>query len=160
MMRDCKVEKADLVKVVFEIQGESVCHTESLWARPEGDGRYRLCNSPFYAFGVSFEDVVFARDVDGLLMFTGVAATSGHSTYRLSLNDVDRELLEAALANLNSLGCTYEQGPYLALDVPPESDIHRVYALLEEGEARGLWEFEEGHCGHPSVTASGSPAAR
>ena len=36
----------------------------------------------------------------------------------------------------------------LAIDVPPETDVHAAYALLEKGETDGFWDFEEGHCGH------------
>jgi hypothetical protein len=52
---------------------------------------------------------------------------------------------------LQNLGCTYEVGDrrLFAVDVPQDADIHHVYALLETGEADGIWDFEEGHCGHP-----------
>lgn len=144
--------KNGLVKVIFEVGDREEGHTESVWAKPEGEGRYKLCNSPFYVYGVSFEDVVFAKKEGESLLFTGVAATSGHSTYRIVVSDAGKSQLDARLSQLNGLGCTYEGGPFLALDVPPESDIHHVYKLLEEGEHDGLWEFEEGHCGHPAIT--------
>lgn len=37
----------------------------------------------------------------------------------------------------------------LAIDVPPEADIHQVYAQLQAGESEGNWVFEGGHYGHP-----------
>ena len=51
---------------------------------------------------------------------------------------------------LEKLGCTYERANrrLVAIDVPPRSDVYAVYAVLEDGEKDGLWEFEEGHCGH------------
>lgn len=141
------------VRINFEIRDRDSNHVESLWATPEGDGRYRLLNSPFYAYGVSFDDVVFAKKIGRRLFFHGLSTASGRSTYRLLLETARNKLqpIKARLSRLNELGCTYEVGPVLALDVPPAADIHRVYRLLEEGEAKGLWEFEEGHCGHPAI---------
>ena len=46
---------------------------------------------------------------------------------------------------------SYEEGDALAVDVPPKADIYEVYSLLEAGEQNGVWEFDEGHCGHPLV---------
>ena len=37
----------------------------------------------------------------------------------------------------------------LAVDIPPNVDIHKAYELLDYGEQAGIWGFEEGHCGHP-----------
>jgi uncharacterized protein DUF4265 len=56
-----------------------------------------------------------------------------------------------AWERLQALGCTYEQASshLLLVDVPPHADIYAVYVLLEEGENAGVWDFEEGHCGHP-----------
>lgn len=141
-----------LVRVTFPLNpGDSTgLATERLWAESLGKGRYRLRNSPFYAFGVSNEDVVFCREEDGHTMFQRVLIRSGHSTYRLKLVNVsirDRQFGEY-WKPLESLGCTFEEGPLLSVDVPPHADIFPVYALLEAGENCGIWEFEEGHCGH------------
>jgi hypothetical protein len=124
--------------------------TERLWAEPLGGRRYRLRNTPFFAFGVSTEDIVFANEKDGQLVFAGVSIASGHSSYRLRLNvpRTDPAFAEA-WAPLEALGCTYEEGEVLAVDVPPRVNIHEAYRLLTDGESKGLWEFDEGHCGHP-----------
>ena len=49
---------------------------------------------------------------------------------------------------LEKLGCTFEQGPVVSVDVPEDANIYKVYDLLDAGERSGVWEFEEGHCGH------------
>lgn len=72
------------VKVWFKL--EDAWHdsaTESLWASNLGDGLYRLENSPFYAFGVSFLDTVTAIERYGRLWFDKVVLRGGHSTYRI-----------------------------------------------------------------------------
>lgn len=142
-----------LVKVVFDVPEKdgSVLKTESLWAEPVGEDRYRLRNVPFLVFGFSEQDVITAKDDNGKLVVTGVAARGGHSTYRLVLpEDTNEETFLQDWARLKELGCTYERATrrFVAIDVPPHADIYPVYEALEEGERASAWEFEEGHCGH------------
>jgi Domain of unknown function (DUF4265) len=148
------VGNADLLKVAVQLEsGAWHGHAlEKLWAERVGDGRYRLRNTPFYAKGLSFEDVVFAEvRADGQLVVSGVSLYGGHSTYRLapkaSLEDV---AFRSAWAPLQATGCSFEGvgGRLLAVDVPPQANIQQVYDLLQRGEDDGVWEFEEGHCGH------------
>jgi len=141
----------DLVRITFLLDS-ALWHgsaTERLWAERIGNSRYRLRNSPFFAFGVSAEDIVFGDETDSQIIFKAVSIRGGHSTYRLMIA-TKRE--NAAFAKhwepLQRLGCSYEEGRVLAVDVPPAADVYAVYKLLEEGEAAGVWEFEEGHCGH------------
>ena len=50
-------------------------YVETLWADRVGPDRYRLDNSPFWAYGVSWRDVVEAHmDEGGQLAFTRVVA--------------------------------------------------------------------------------------
>jgi hypothetical protein len=142
-----------LVHIVFDLDAQA-WHgnaTERLWAEPVGKERFRLRNSPFFAFGVSNEDIVFGEVRDGQVYFAGVSIRNGHSTYRLKLPGRDRQApaFERAWAPLGALGCSYEEGPVLAVDVLASADIYAVYELLEAGAAAGAWDFEEGHCGHP-----------
>jgi hypothetical protein len=124
-----------------------------MWAQKVSDNRYRLRNSPYFARGVSFEDVVFAElDPQEELIFTGVSLRSGHSTYRIILKvELDSLQFREHWAPLEKDGCTFEgaREKLLAVDVPPRADIYGVYALLQRGENAGAWEFEEGHCGQP-----------
>src|SRR5262249_36472026 len=78
-----------LVKVVLELD-ECDWHehkTESMWAKSLGHNRYQLRNVPFYAYGVSYDDVVIAKPIQGLLVVQGISQPSGHSTYRLFLGE-------------------------------------------------------------------------
>jgi len=144
---------SDLVKVMFQLE-PGAWHgsaTETLWAARMGPGQYRLENSPFFAFGVSYQDVVAAREDGGHLRFTEVVRRAGRSTYRIIRKSGAEDAFERLWKPLEGAGCTYEKGPnqLLAVDVPPSSNIASVYQLLEAGEAAGAWSFEEGHCGHP-----------
>jgi hypothetical protein len=155
MSSDGSSPRPALRKLFFRLE-ENAWHgsaTESLWAEPVQGGRYRLRNSPFYAFGVSAEDVVFAQEQEGLLFFTGVSLRGGHSTYRImKAREPGPEQFERHWEPLRQAGCSYEAGPgrLLAVDVPSEADFQHVYTLLEQGEHAGVWHFEEGHRGHLS----------
>jgi hypothetical protein len=145
-----------LRKLFFRLE-EGAWHgsaTESLWAEPVAGGRYRLRNSPFYAFGVSAEDIVLAQEEEGTLFFKEVSLGGGHSTYRImKAKGLQPEDFERYWAPLRQAGCSYEEGPgrLLAVDVPPRADIQHVYSLLEQGEQAQVWHFEEGHQAHPST---------
>jgi hypothetical protein len=142
----------DLVRIFFELDSKK-WHgnaSERLWAERVSGGRFRLRNSPFFAFGVSNEDVVFGEMRDGCLYFTSVSVRGGHSTYRLKLAKpgIQEMSFKASWAPLENVGCSFEEGPVIAVDVPASADIYNVYKLLDIGEQNGVWEFEEGHCGH------------
>lgn len=131
--------------------------TETLNATLVREGVYKLENSPFFVSDVSFRDWVAASRVEGKLLFDKVIVRSGHSTYRILLKDAEQNQKRwyEYWLKLQSVGCTYEENrslnlPMLTVDVPAEVDIYSVYRLLQDGEEAGVWEFEEGHCGHPT----------
>jgi hypothetical protein len=127
---------------------------ETMWAEHIGHDRYRLQNVPFYAYGLSFDDLLKAKEIGGQLIVQDVIERSGHSTYRMFLAkgvNVDDERFLKMWRPLEKLGVTYEQANerLLGLDVPKSTDIQQTYELLQRGEAAAMWDFEEGHCGHP-----------
>jgi hypothetical protein len=128
--------------------------SETLWVEAVGNGKYRLRNSPFFAKGLSFQDIVIAREEDQELIYVSTMVSSGHSTYRATLRDGgSRPLFDKYWEPLQKLGCTFESASpainLISIDVPPSADIRAVYRLLETGESDQVWEFEEGHCAHP-----------
>lgn len=145
------------VKIIFDVP-ESIFGplTETLWAEGAEEG-YLVLNSPFYAFGVSYLDTVTAVATAevGIMKFLGKAFSSGHSTYRLMVTDEAN--WRSAWNALQALGCGYEEVRnedyrLLSVDVPPDTDIHAVYAVMQQGEIAGTWDFQEGDVNHPSVT--------
>lgn len=125
---------------------------ETVWAARLMSGYLVLKNIPFYAYGISYDDVVRVEQNEHLAEAVEAVGRSGHSTYRFFVKEGN---LERALANywkvIEDAGCTYERATrhLFSIDVPPKTDIHAVYQALEKGETAGVWEFEEGHCGHP-----------
>lgn len=124
--------------------------TETMWAERVGDSRYRLRSVPFYARGLSAEDVVGTIIRDGLTLITGVSIHGGHSTYRVFLSEpfsFEAQQFADVWRHLAAQGCTYERATarLAAVDVPPSADLRKVYEVLERGVEDGLWDFEEGN---------------
>lgn len=147
-------ETTGMVKVILRHEGEEADDVlvESLWATPVGPDLYRLENSPFYAYGVSWNDIVEARDIhgDGRLEFVRVHAKSGHATFRLASVFEDgsprKDVPDAAVQPLLDLGCSYEgtHPGYLSFDVPPDADWNAVIeylCTLDESEV--IWEHAD-----------------
>jgi hypothetical protein len=123
--------------------------TEVVWIEGSLDGTLRLRNTPFFAKGLSYLDVVDVKIEDDELLFYDVRQRGGHSTYRLILEDAATEAqFSERWKALAAHGCTYESFADLrlyAVDVPSVEAVKAVYQLLQAGEREGIWDFEEGH---------------
>ena len=132
----------DMVKV--ELQGPDG-EVETLWATPLGNDRYRLENSPFWAYGVSYEDVIEARPLDegGFPVFVRRLERSGNRTLRLILKPSARESADSQglLDRLVALGCSYEgmNPAYLAINVPGTVDLETITTFLTQIDRQ--WEY-------------------
>ena len=120
---------------------------ETLWARPLGDHLFELDNTPAYAYGLSWHDVIEARSQtpDGFPAFVRVARKSGHRTVRVILKPPANvsEASQAVLDGLRDLGCSYEGAKHrlIAVDVPPTADLMAVRAFLIASEQS--WEHAD-----------------
>ncbi len=119
---------------------------EAVWAIDNGDGTARLDNVPFFAIGVAYQDLVaVAEDDAGCHQFAGVQAGSGHSTVRVIA--AEAAALPGFIEKLVTLGCAFERSYIAALaafDVPPHVDYAAIRAWLDEQEAAGVLDYEEG----------------
>jgi len=71
-----------MVKIRF--RGPDPGDVETLWAVPVSGGFYRLDNSPFFAYGVSSQDIVEAQPgQDEFLEFVRCIKKSGNRTVRV-----------------------------------------------------------------------------
>jgi len=146
----------DRTKIYFPIQSKSPhgITGEWLWAKRLRDGRYVIDNTPFNVYGISNNDIVLAREIEGVLTFESVSHRGGHSTYRILLPiNSSHEKFLTLWPRFKKLNCTFEgttekQGLY-SIDVPPQTDVSAVYKLLEKGENEGKFEFEEAHYCNP-----------
>src|SRR5712672_2518447 len=116
--------------------------TEGIWTRlvqPLADKVIvEVDNIPFFTRILSLHDKISAIYVENELIFDTVVERGGHSTYRLFVESSD-EAEPRTLTTLKVMGCDCETarfngGILYALDVPPDVDIYKVYAILEEGQ--------------------------
>jgi hypothetical protein len=123
-----------------------------LWAEPLGSGRFRIESGPFFAYGLSRDDVVRTAEAPRgeAPRVEDVLEKSGHRTLRMAL-DPQVELTDAAvqglLERLLEMGCTHEtlRPKLVALDVPASVDVTLVVELLQamsEGAAV-VWEWAD-----------------
>lgn len=140
------------VKVKFLLDNDPLdLDAEWMWATPQGETKFRLENSPFHAYGISYLDVFFSDIVDDVIQFREISSKSGHRTIRIRLpHGTSHKDFEALWPPLSELGCTYEGSqvdrPLYALDLSPDVDLDAVTQLLQEFEGAGLIEYEEADC--------------
>jgi Domain of unknown function (DUF4265) len=143
-------------KVAFELEqdedGYPPVKVETLWASRVGPDLYCLDNIPFYARGVSSEDIVRTRSESGMNIFQEVLRPSQNSVFRIYVSEETD--VPNARASFKHLGCESELSdlPKLfAVEVPGDVAFGPVSALLTEGLDKGRWEYEEACLRH--VTA-------
>ncbi|WP_030717121.1 DUF4265 domain-containing protein [Streptomyces sp. NRRL S-237] len=152
------------VKVHFRMDvdedGWPPASVESLWAVNLGDGTVRLDNTPWFVRGVASGDIIKVEcDGDGVLWAGETVRPSQNCTIRLIVRKDDgsaaaRQSVLEVFHRLGTTGEGIEQFRMVALDVPPEADLPRIRTLLEHGEAKEWWHWEEG-----CVTAAWEAAA-
>src|SRR6185503_16983643 len=117
---------APTAKVLFRIvESDGSDSIETLWAYDLGENRYKLDNSPFYAYGVSWGDTVLAPhdDTQGHATFHSVLVKSGYRTVRVMFDPPVRRGNESdiTLKGLVKLGSEYERAnaQYIVVSIPP-----------------------------------------
>ena len=114
---------------------------ETLWADDLGNGCYRLDNTPWYAYGISWRDIVEAKPAaDGQLQFQRIIEKSGHRTIRIT---ADQPFSDEWLQQIVQLGCTYEGAnrKLVGIDLPPGINLETVASFLTEKNVR--WEYAD-----------------
>jgi len=120
---------------------------ETPWAYDLGNDRYKLDNLLWFAYGISWHDVVLAPlDPDeGRPVFERVVEKSGHRTVRIIFPEglAPGSLAESFKDYLLSLGCSFEgmnHQPF-SFNIPPGVPLEDVRAYLIEQDAR--WEHAD-----------------
>jgi hypothetical protein len=135
-------------KVLFRVpDGDGGTNVETLWAVPLGEDRYQLANSPFYAYDVSWEDIVLApfNNQEGMPTFESVVRQSGNRTVRIifDLPVSSGSASDAVIQGLVALGCSYEgaNARYISVNIPAAVDLQAVCAhLIHHGVQ---WEYAD-----------------
>jgi hypothetical protein len=135
-------------KVLFRVAEEDGGATvETLWATELGNDEYQLDNLPFYAYSVSWQDVVYApfSSAEGHATFQRCVRKSGNRTVRIILEERVPSEAETneVLKGLVGLGCTYEgaYGTYFSINIPAKVELSEVASFLVEREVQ--WEHSD-----------------
>lgn len=126
-------------KVLFRVpydDGTEDAEVEALWAWNLGDDRYKLDNYPYFAYSVSWRDIVYAPfDTDeGFPTFQKVLEKSGNKTIRLIFDEPyeDGNSTAATIRTLVALGCEYEgaNSKFFCINIPAQSDFDAITEFL------------------------------
>jgi len=130
----------NLVKIGIRDESRQV---ETLWAIDLSKNLYRLENSPFFAYGISWNDIVRAEfDNEGFPIFVNVVKKSGHKTIRV-IAEKDSKALPALLSDINKLGCYYEGAfsTLIVIDIPPDVELQKIAEYLISTKFQ--WEYAD-----------------
>lgn len=129
----------EMTKVVFRVDAEDgSVNVETPWATRVGDDEYRLENSLFFAYGVSWQDVVLAPFSleEERPTFVSVVKKSGHRTIRAIFDPpvAAGNASDIVLSDIVGMGCSYEGAnfAYICIDIPPDADFAAVREFLIE----------------------------
>lgn len=132
----------------IRLVGPGASDSETLWATPLGTDLYRLENSPFFAYGVSWQDVVEARRPAELEMpeFVRRVRRSGNRTLRVIFENsrLAEPTAQTVLQQLQKMGCSYEgmQPRFATVNVPPEAHLEEVTGYLTT-QPQLQWEYAD-----------------
>jgi hypothetical protein len=143
MSRDTDIKPT--AKVLFRVpDDEGDADVETLWAVDLGEGLYKVCNLPYFAYGVSLHDVVYApvNAEDGFPTFERVVSKSGNRTLRVILDPpvAKGNRSDALLAELVATGCDCEGANkgYVVINVPGSVHLPDIEELLTNSNPQ--WE--------------------
>ncbi|MBI2479256.1 MAG: DUF4265 domain-containing protein [Planctomycetia bacterium] len=141
------MSNAPHVKLEMRVGSDNEVHVETPWAIPVTTNQYKLDNCPFYAYRVSWGDIVEAlpQEDGGFPLFVRVVQKSGHRTVRVILDRPSdkSEDSQRVLDTLNKMGCTYERAnpTYIVVDIPPEVELQAVAEYLTNTGHN--WEYAD-----------------
>jgi hypothetical protein len=150
-MEHTKKGNNNLVKVSFVLSDTGWgWKEESMWAlHVQSTDIFKLDNIPLLAYGICQGDIFRAKlSENGNFNFEEVVEHRGHSTLRIIFKEkLSEDKIKLLLQTFNDLGCNYEgNGSKLfAIDVPKDADLQSVLEVLKQGEANGVWDYEEGY---------------
>ncbi|MCG7947293.1 MAG: DUF4265 domain-containing protein [Candidatus Thiodiazotropha taylori] len=141
------MDEENLTKVHVDLPNSEEVGGESLWAEDLGGDLYRIRNVPFYAFGLNFYDVVYAKSESDDLKpsVIKVKTSSGHKTLRVIFTDEStKEERINRLKKLNKYKAYHENanGVLFAIDVEVGGDYEAVCDMLYEWESQKILSYE------------------
>ena len=139
-------EDEKLTKIEIRTEADGEVRVETPWVSHVGPNRYRLDNLPFYAYRLSWDDIVEAEvQESGFPLFVRVVEKSGNRTVRVIVEPPADESEEnkAAIEHLITMGCSLEWAHpgYVVVNVPADTDLAAVANRLTA--TRLNWEYSD-----------------
>ena len=135
-------------KVLFRVPEEDGgAHVETLWAFDLGNDEYKIDNSPFYAYSVSWQDIVFApySDSEEMPTFERVVGKSGNRTVRVKFEEPlePGNKADDVLKGLHAIGCDFEGANrrLIAINIPTTVELSEVAQYLINESV--IWEHAD-----------------
>lgn len=135
-------------KVLFRVPNEDGgADVETLWAYELGSDRYKIDNLPYYAYGVSCDDVVLAPfdEDEQFPTFQKIISKSGNRTIRIVFDMPMESGNESGdlVARLVATGCDFEGAnkKYIVINIPPSVDLNEVAEKLNDADVS--WEYAD-----------------
>jgi len=137
------------VRVRFDLEvddGFPPISAEVLIGKLESIGHVRLDNTPFFATGVAFGDIVRCIGCPPNLIFASIAFESGYRA--ISVIFIDNSYQEELFQSLKVLGCYVEFGEFpeydmIAVAIPPDLNYDEIKQKLDKLETEGKISFAE-----------------
>lgn len=123
--------------------------SETLWGEKIDRDIYRIDSIPFFAKGISFDDVVKVKtNKDNRLVYQKTILKGNYCTYRVvfdeNINSKEKNKYLNLLQNYGDVEI-YEEKDLYALSVPKKK-VHELYKILSQLERDKILDFEEGDC--------------
>ncbi|MGW7529866.1 DUF4265 domain-containing protein [Streptomyces sp. NPDC054783] len=137
------IARADLTP--FGLDGQ----VEQLWLKAVNDGSYEVACIPFSTYGIALGDIVVLNDDDYV---SEVVRNSRHRTLRLlftpdllpadlqkAADEIKAEIIAADLLS------EWNGERFVAVDVPPDIEPSRLFAVMEAAVNAGhaFWEWAD-----------------
>ena len=146
--------KEGYVHVIFplskDVDGYPPVDNERMWAKKIDENVFRVENTPFYVRGISFGDLVEAKEIsESVYGYIKLYKHSGYSTFRIHVggDNIDKsKYVDSLLEKLKSFGCSTEgqdDNNLIAVNIPQEAPLQKVAEYLNSEYKLGLLDYEE-----------------
>ena len=139
--------KEKLARIRIPLPTDTDLCSEVIFANSLGEGRFRVCNIPFYAYNLNLGDIVYASVSadDSLPVYRFTEAGSGNKTMRVYFPvALDNKERLAFMGKMNRLAANVEwaNGHLCALSLPTPVVFDTVFDALDKLETGGKLWFE------------------
>lgn len=144
MMQDSEANHVKILVYTPTKDGYPPEEWEGLWAIPLGASLFKIDNIPFFANGLSCDDVIKATFEGDAYIFSEVVTKSDNSTVRVFV--IDHGKAGEIRAAFSEIGCLSEGSgiPGLfSMNIPKSCKV-QAYDLLKAAAAEEKLDYEEG----------------